>query len=230
MKLRLETLFLTAIVLAAALFMRPHAVATINAFMGAPYYRGRDDLPYAALMCNVYSGSEYLEAMLDILKEENVHATFFIGGLWAEENAPLIRRIYEEGHEIGNHGTLHKQHSRLSLNENMDEIKRCEQLVAEACGVRTLLFAPPSGDYSQVTLEAADRLGYATIMWTADTIDWRDQDPVLLIERIDNKMCPGAFVLTHPTEATVQALRGILHTALSRGIEWRTVSELIQMD
>ena len=89
------------------------------------------------------------------------------------------------------------------------------------------LFAPPSGAYGKKTVEIAKELGYKTIMWTdgRDTIDWRDKDSNLIYNRAIKNCKGGDFVLMHPTQATKDALDGIIKTLKGQGFELCTVSE-----
>lgn len=72
------------------------------------------------------------------------------------------------------------------------------------------LFAPPSGSFNNATLQAANELGYKTIMWTKDTIDWRDKDTDLITKRATVNVQGGDFILMHPTYNTSLALEQIL--------------------
>ena len=90
------------------------------------------------------------------------------------------------------------------------------------------LFAPPSGAYSSITLDVAESLGYKTIMWSKDTIDWRDHDASLILKRATTNLNNGDLILMHPTEATVQALSDIIASIKSQGFEIITVSKNIE--
>ena len=81
-----------------------NTIDVINAMSGNPIYKGSADKREVALTVNVVWGDEYIEPMLDILEKENVKATFFIGGKWAENSTELLMKIVNAGHEIGNHG------------------------------------------------------------------------------------------------------------------------------
>src|SRR5690606_19120936 len=111
--------------------------------------------------------------MLRILKQENVTATFFLDGSWVEKNPEMARRLLESGHEIGNHAYSHPQMSRLSRAQIREEITKSEAAIQKLAPVRSRFFAPPSGDFNQAVVEEADRLGMTTVLWTADTVDWK---------------------------------------------------------
>ena len=150
-------------------------------------YRGNTESKNVSIMINVYWGTEYLQPMIDILKGKNVNATFFIGGVWAVKNENLLKQICEMGFEIGNHGYNHKDHDKLSYDHNKQEIFATHEIVKRITGVEMNLFAPPSGAYNQTTLDVASNLGYRTIMWTLDTIDWRDKNTDLIFSRATKK-------------------------------------------
>jgi peptidoglycan/xylan/chitin deacetylase (PgdA/CDA1 family) len=151
------------------------------------------------------------------LKEMNVKATFFVGGMWATENEEYLQRFLQDGHEIGNHGYFHKDHTKLSLERNEEEIFVTHKLIKGMCGIDMNLFAPPSGAFDDATLKTAEKLGYKTIMWSKDTIDWRDQDAELLFARATKNPQNGDFILMHPTEATKNVLKRIISFYLDNG-------------
>ena len=182
---------------------------------------------YVALYCNVYWGTEFLPAMLDALAQRNVKITFFVGGSWVAKNPDMLRRIVAEGHEIGSHGYSHLEHSQLNYQVNITEITKAHNIIRDTIGIEPWLFAPPSGDYNQTTIEAAGALGYRTIFWSADTIDWRDQDHTLLLQRAVDKPTSGTLILTHPTKATAAVYGQILDGLAAKGLQVTTVGELI---
>lgn len=190
-------------------------------------YSGNANNKNVSLMINVYWGTEYIEPMLEILKEENVQATFFVGGQWVSKNNDLLTKITAYGNELGNHGYFHKEHSKLNEIQNQDEIFANHQLVKEITGIDMTLFAPPSGDYNDLTLEVAGNLGYKTIMWSKDTIDWRDKDSTLIYQRTTKNPKNGDLILMHPTEKTLASLRDIISFYKSEGFNIVTVSKNI---
>ncbi len=192
-------------------------------------YRGNAEKPNISLMINVYWGEEYIPEMLEILAQNNVQATFFIGGSWADKNPDMLRKIAENGHEIANHGYFHKDSDKLNFEGNTKEISNAESMIFALCGEKTNLFAPPSGAYNQTTLESAESLGYQTIMWSKDTIDWRDKDEKLIYKRATTNQQNGDLILMHPTKCTKNALDDIIKTTKSNGFSLVSVSENISV-
>lgn len=194
---------------------------------GRVIYYGNEDNSNVSFMINVYEHEDNVLEILDILDMFQVKATFFIGGCWASKNIGLVKEIYARGHELGNHGFYHKDHDGITAEENRQEIKACHDLIRQNLGIEMTLFAPPSGAYDETTIDIAESLGYKVIMWTHDTIDWRDQDADLIYRRATLDLSNGDLILMHPTKKTVEALPNILSTAINSGYNPTTVSNCL---
>lgn len=190
-------------------------------------YLGDTSKKEVSLMINVYWGTEYIVPMLDVLDEYDAKSTFFVGGAWARANPDLVTKIYDRGHELGNHGNNHKEHDKLTEQENYDEITLCDFVVKMQTEYKMDLFAPPSGAFSPTTLKVAESLGYRTIMWSKDTIDWRDKDTNKIYNRATANIKNGDLVLMHPTENTFEALPKILDFYKQKGFKAVTVTQNI---
>lgn len=185
----------------------------------------RSDTPKGvSMMFNVYEHTENVQAIMDILDEYGAKATFFLGGCWADDNIDIVRDIAKRGHEVGSHGYFHKDHSKMSYEQNLSEITPSVKLLNAMLGFDIKLFAPPSGAFNHSTINAATSLGLKTIMWSRDTIDWRDQDEKLIVSRATKNLENGEFILMHPTNATVKALGEIVKYIRQSGFEAVTVS------
>ena len=202
----------------------PFGVLTSGKLSDRVYYRGNTDSKYVSIMFNVYWGTEYVSDILEILDTYEVKATFFIGGSWADDNTEILRNIADKGHELGNHGYFHKDQSKLTLEKNAEEIDLCGRLIEKLTDVKINLFAPPSGAYSEATVQAAEDLGYKVIMWSNDTIDWRDHDQTIIYKRATENIVGGDLVLAHPTRETVAALPSILTKYGEMGLKQVPVS------
>ena len=190
------------------------------------HYRGTSG-DGVSLMFNVYWGTQEVEGILEALAEYDAKATFFIGGSWADDNTACVRKIVEEGHEVGSHGYFHRDHTTLGYEGNVEEISRSVQFLQLAAGVPVTLFAPPSGAYDEDTVNAAESLGLRTVMWSRDTIDWRDKDVSLVVKRATENAAGGDLVLMHPKEHTLRALPQVLGYYEKAGLKAVTVSENI---
>ena len=192
-----------------------------------PYYNGNRQYKKVSLMFNVYQNTKIVEDILGVLENHNAKATFFVGGCWADDNADCLNKIVGQGHEVGNHGYFHKDHDKLDYEQNKQEIYLTETVVTALCGEKTTLFAPPSGAFNKSTLEVCLDLDYKVIMWSKDTIDWRDKNSALVKKRATENLENGDLILMHPTEHTLSALDDILSYYESVGFTAVTVSENI---
>ncbi len=188
-------------------------------------YNGNRNNKKISLMFNVYEGAGIVNSIIKVLEEYDAKATFFVGGCWADDNEETLQKIVKSGNEIANHGYFHKDHKKLSLEKNKEEILSTERVIQGLCGVKTNLFAPPSGSFSDNTLKASDQLGYKTIMWSKDTIDWRDKDVDKIFNRATKNATNGDLILMHPKAHTLLALPRILEYYKSVGFSVVTVSD-----
>ena len=211
------------------LCLSPHGNGISTKGAQSQIYRSADEEAKGiSLMFNVYMNTEDVYKILDILKDFDAKATFFIGGCWADDNVECLRAIFNAGHELGNHGYFHKDHSKLNFAENQKEILTCNRFIELSVGVTPTLFAPPSGAYSNATLSASEMLKMKTILWSKDTIDWRDHDASKIYSRATKNVKKGDFILMHPTTETAEALDDILSYYNQLGIKAVTVSENLQ--
>ena len=204
-------------------FFLPQSVFPVGVTK-VPIYKGTSESK-VSLMVNVYWGTEYVESMLDVFDSYEIKTTFFLGGSWVEKNHDVAREIVARGHEVGNHGYFHKDHKTLGVTDNQREISECNRFIELAIGVAPTLFAPPSGAYSNNTLSACKALNMKTVLWSRDTIDWRDKDKDLIYTRATKNIQNGEFVLMHPMEATVHALGDILKFYQSKNLIAVTVGD-----
>lgn len=175
---------------------------------------------------------QYTPLILDILREYNVHATFFLIGENAERNPELVRRILREGHEIGNHTYLHKNLKEHTSGGIYEEIAMAEEAILRIADQRTKLLRPPGGLYDKQVCETAHRLDYDIILWTVDTFDWKHPTPEEIIQTVESNVQCGDIILCHDfiggaPSPTPDAIRKIIPDLLKRGYEFVSVSELI---
>ena len=191
------------------------------------YSCGKKEIGAVGLTFNIYESSENVLKILDILDEYKAKATFFIGGSWADDNVDCVREIYSRGHELGSHGYFHKDHSNMSYEATLEEIRPSVKLLEMICLNKICLFAPPSGAYNESTLSACASLGLNVIMWSRDTVDWRDKDVNIIIERATKNLKSGEFILMHPKDQTVQALPEILKYISENGLKTAAISQFL---
>lgn len=184
---------------------------------------------------------EWTPAILDILKARGVKAMFFVLGSQAEKYPELVRRIAEEGHEIGNHSYTHANLARIPEALVKLDLNANQRLIESLIGKSTALFRPPYDADSHPTsldelvpIRVAQSLGYMTVLENVDPRDWQDPDAAELLDRVKKARTTGNIVLLHDgggdRSATVEALPGILDYLQERGDRIVTIGELIGMD
>jgi len=195
-----------------------------------PIYQGKTDQPCVALTINVDWGEDIIPQMLDVLDKKEVKATFFITGRFAKKYPEIVKAIDERQHEIGNHGYSHPHPDRLSVEKNLEEIKKTHEILKEIIKKDIFLFAPPYGERGPNCIKAAQQAGYKTILWTADTIDWQEPAPSVntLVNRVTGqKLTNGTIILMHPKPHTLEALPIIIDVIKTKGYQIQKVSEII---
>lgn len=195
--------------------------------LAEPIYQGSEEHPKVSLTFNVFWGEEYIEDLLKILKDNDVKATFYLGGTWVEKFPDLAKKIGGQNHEIASHGYSHPHVDNLSVEENLEEIQKAEEIIYEATSKKPVLYAPPYGERGENVLKAAEEAGYKTILWSLDTIDWQLPSKEAILKRVTDKVKNGSIILMHPTAPTVEALP-LMINELKKDYELVTVSELLK--
>ncbi|WP_339287113.1 polysaccharide deacetylase family protein [Paenibacillus sp. FSL E2-0201] len=203
---------------------------SLNELGAEPIYRGNPAKPMVSLMINVAWGNQYIVPMLDILDEEKVKVTFFLDGSWLSKNPELAAEMLKRGHEMENHAYTHPNMSTLSRARATVEIEKTQKLLKESLGVTNKWFAPPSGDFDQETVEIASSLGLKTVLWTVDTVDWRNPAPESIVAKITSKAEPGTLVLMHPTASSSKALKAMIRGIKAKGLQLGTVSQTLSAE
>ena len=193
-----------------------------------PIFHGNISQPKVAFACNVFWGEEFLPDMLNTLDANNIKITFFVGGSWGHRFPNVVTELANRGHELGNHTYSHPHPNTLSKDKNKEQILRAEQLITELTQFKTTLYAPPYGEYNDTVLSAAADLGYTTIMWSIDTIDWQRPPAEVIISRVMKKINNGAIILMHPTESTAKALPELIKQLQTKGYTISTVSDILK--
>lgn len=198
-------------------------------FYSDPYYQGVTDSNTIAFACNIDWGNEHIPDMLEIFNKNKIKITFFPTGKWAEKNEEMLMEIYKNQHEIGNHGYSHADYDKLGYERNKEEIEKADNIINNILKIKPQYFAPPSGAFNDSTIKAAKDLGYKTILWSIDTIDWRqDSTRDIIIDRVVKKAHNSAIVLMHPTAETVKALPEIINDLHKQGYKIGTITDVMK--
>jgi probable sporulation protein (polysaccharide deacetylase family) len=201
---------------------------TVSEEFFKPVYHGKKGISRVALAINVAWGEEYLAEMLKILRAEKVKATFFFVGTWVKAFPEMVRSIAEDGHEIANHGLYHGHPEQMGQDELKRLILDNTSLLTSVTGKKPApYFAPPYGELNSLIVNVAGTLSYRTVMWSVDSIDWKNPTPEVLLNRVLSRIEPGGIILLHPTIAAKESLLNLIQSLRKKGLEPGTVSGVL---
>jgi polysaccharide deacetylase family sporulation protein PdaB len=168
--------------------------------------------------------------ILNILKEKNIKATFFVVGEQVKRYPGLVSQEIAEGHEVGNHTYTHPMLTNLQEDRIGQELKKTEKEILEVAPKPTL-FRPPGGFSNKKILTLARDSEYSIILWSIDPMDWRHPPVGDIVNVVVKDAKPGSIILLHDGKdpsSTPEALWFIIDSLESRGYEFVTVTELLQ--
>ncbi|ANC92960.1 polysaccharide deacetylase family protein [Azospirillum humicireducens] len=163
--------------------------------------------------------------ILDILRAHGARATFFYIGAKIPAHRDIARLVAASGNEVGSHTQTHPMTTDLKPAQREWNLAQAEAALASV-GVKAAWFRPPYGDVDDALAALARSHGMATVLWTADSQDWKDTGPDIIRRRIVERLTPGAILLMHSTKAaSVAALPAILEEGERRGYRFVTMTE-----
>lgn len=185
-----------------------------------------------ALTFDISWGDKIPIKVLDVLSQYNQKATFFLSGPWSNHYKDMVKRIVDDGHEVASHG---QEHVNLS-QENKESIKKNIQLahdiLVNLTNTTPKYFRPPNGDYDDLVVLTARELGYETIIWAVDSLDWKNPGATYIVERVSKLSFPGAILLFHASDSakqTHEALPMVLENLKSAGYDLMPLGELMAL-
>ncbi len=182
-----------------------------------------EDTPTIYLTIDEGYENGYTAQILDTLREKQCPAVFFVTMDYVRKNPELVRRMIDEGHVVGNHSVTHPSAGlpSLSLEKQAEEVMGLHRYVQENFDYEMYLFRYPAGIYSEQSLALLQQLGYNTVFWSFAHRDWvtEDQpDPAQTLERVTERLHPGAIYLLHAVSATnTQILGDFIDQARQQG-------------
>ncbi|MBN6206643.1 polysaccharide deacetylase family protein [Ralstonia pickettii] len=193
----------------------------------SPIYRGHPEKEMVSFLINVSWGKDHIPAILETLNEYQVKGSFFIEGKWARENAELVKMIKENGHLIGNHAYNHPDMARINSAEITDQISKTNEILTAITSESPLFFTPPSGSFNDQVIQNATELDMETVLWTVDTIDWKNPSISVMISRVSNNIHPGAIILMHPTQVIADGLDELIALIKEKGYKIGRIDSLL---
>lgn len=196
-----------------------------------PIYNVKTDEKKIAFTMNCAWNADDIDSILETLKNNNVHITFFMVGDWVDKYPEEVKKINEAGHEIGSHSNTHPHVNKLSAEKNLEEINLSVAKIQKITGQKTNIYRAPYGEYNNTVIKTAEENGYYTIQWNLDTLDYKGLTGEQMWNRLKNKLENGAIILSHNgTKHTADSLDMLIKNIKAKGYEIITVSQLIYKD
>lgn len=163
----------------------------------------------------------YTDDILDVLKEKQTPAVFFVTQPYVKAEPELVQRMIDEGHIVGNHSVNHLSMPTISMEDCRAEVMGLHEYVKENFGYEMNLFRFPMGEFSEADLSLLQQLGYRSVFWSFAYRDWlvdEQPDPQQAIETIESKCHPGAIYLLHAVSQTnAQVLGQVIDDLRAQG-------------
>jgi peptidoglycan/xylan/chitin deacetylase (PgdA/CDA1 family) len=170
----------------------------------------------------------FTPALLTILKQFDVKATFFLVGDMAERHPELVKAEFQAGHSLGNHTYDHVNLTKIPTEDVATEIEACGDVIQAITKQRPHLFRPPGGDYDNHVSEAAEALGYTTVLWTDNAGDWISPGRKVIERKVLRRAYNGGVILMHDgIQETIDILPQLLTTLKKEGYEFVTVDQMM---
>jgi peptidoglycan-N-acetylglucosamine deacetylase len=239
----------TAVVLAIAIFAAYEFIESPeNQLLGKTVVSGPADEKVVALTYDDGPNPPYTDRILDVLRRERVHATFFVVGRAVDAYPQLALRESREGHAIGNHTWDHVHLIMLTRGGVRDSLQRTDAAIFRATGKHSQIMRPPFGARDWIVLSEVHRLGYTPIMWSMPLPqDWEDPPPSVIAHRVLSQVHDGSIIVLHDgnrgivcawssvpqqvcdREADIEATRLIVEALKRDGYRFVTIPELLQL-
>lgn len=174
----------------------------------------------------------YTEAILDVLKKEDVPATFFVTGHYVRSQPDLVKRMDADGHIIGNHSNHHPDFTTISKDKMKEELTTLDRAVASITDQEKLQYMrPPKGIFNPETIRWANELGYINVFWSLAFVDWQtDQQKgwEKSYQQVMDQIHPGAIILLHTvSEDNAEALEYFISDLLKQGYKFKSLDDLV---
>ena len=207
-------------------------IGSATAFAGndrkLPIYCVETEKKQIAISFDAAWGNDDTQMLIDILKEYNVPATFFVVGSWVDKYPESVKALSDAGHQVQNHSNTHPHMPQLSKQQMRDELESCNSKIKAITGVCPTLLRPPYGDYDNLLIDTANSMGIYPIQWDVDSLDWKNLSATDIAMRVINGVKPGSIILCHNNGLhTAEALPLIFSTLQNRGYEFVPIGELI---
>ncbi len=224
-------LLMAAVLCVSARFTGAYAVYFNGTPRLLPIYSTERDDKTVALTFDCAWGVEHTDEILKGLKNGGVRATFFMVEFWTEKYPEYVKKIDGANCEIGTHSATHSYMSKQNAEEIKIELSTSAEAIENVTGKPVELFRAPYGDYDDELIKTASEMGFYTIQWDVDSLDWKDLSATDIAMRVINGVKSGSIVLMHNNGLhTAEAVPIIIETLKNKGFGFLPVGELIMRE
>lgn len=193
---------------------------------------GNTSEPGVALTFDAGGDVAPASTILSILNNRGVHASWFFTGQWAQQNPQILLGVTQHGYQIGNHTMTHADLTTIPAEDMCRQLNQADQVISSISGRPTTrpYFRPPNGARNDSVRQTAARLGYRTVIWTIDTLDWQaDSTPERILSIIQSRLTNGAIILMHAgSSSEAAALDRVITLLQNKGYALKTLDEILQ--
>ncbi|HLR41399.1 MAG TPA: polysaccharide deacetylase family sporulation protein PdaB [Virgibacillus sp.] len=183
-----------------------------------------------SLTFNISWGEEKVHSILKQLEQNQVQATFFVSGEWAERHPEILEKITEGKHELGMLGYRYKSYLDQEIEEVRKDLLHAEEIFDKLGYEDVELLRTPSGHFNKEIIELAEEMGYKVIHWNVNPHDWKNPGTQTIIDNVMSETANGDVILMHASDSakqTAESLQKILPGLKNKGFEFVSISELI---
>ncbi|AJQ25877.1 polysaccharide deacetylase family protein [Pelosinus fermentans] len=219
------------------IFLTLSAVLPENHVFGRVFSNTKTTQKVVALTFDDGPYPPYTEQVLDVLKEYHVPATFFVVGQNVDKYPELVKRIADEGHQIGNHTYHHIDLLKANRKVIAEEIDNTNKAILAAAGIKPHLMRPPHGFRDPVVMEMMAERNLKVVEWSVMSRDWTNPGVDVIVERTVKKVKNGSIILLHDGDGitsqasriqSVEAARRIIQILSEQGYTFVTVDEILE--
>ncbi|WP_242968301.1 polysaccharide deacetylase family protein [Sulfobacillus sp. hq2] len=184
----------------------------------------------AALTFDISWGTVMPPKVLSIISRDHVPVTIFVSGPWASQHPDIVKAYAAAGAEVESHGWAHVNYSDLSNAGIAENLMKANAAIEKITGKRATFVRPPNGDFNSRTIMASRAVGYTTVTWGTDSLDWMNPGVPTIIRRVTTRIHPGDIILMHASDTCKQtdiALPTILQDLKAKGYKLVTLKQLL---
>ena len=193
-----------------------------------PVYRVERQEKQVAISFDAAWGADKTQQIIDVLKQYDAGATFFLVGFWVDKYPEMVKAIDQAGFEIGTHSNTHPDMAKISQENIAKELDISTEKIKAITGKEVTLFRPPYGSYNNQLISACNQRNLIPIQWDVDSLDWKGLSATEITKRVVTKVENGSIILMHNNaDNVVDALKMVLERLTNDGYQITSVGQLV---